>query len=59
MHHEVSLDYFWAVKRQHRHEGYHGVFKTLNIIQAVVAGVFHANYESLIVNVSPSSLFCP
>ena len=53
MHHEVSLDSFGAVKRQHRHAGYHGAFKKLNINQVVVAGIFQANYEALMVCVSP------
>ena len=54
MHHEVSLDSFWAVKRQHRHAGYHGGFTKLNSNQAVVAGIFQANYEALMVYASPS-----
>ena len=54
MHHEVSLDSFGAVKGQHRHAGYHGAFKKLNINQAEVAGIFQANSEALMVYVSPS-----
>ena len=62
MHHEVSLDQFGAVKRQHRHADYHGAFRTLSVNQAIVAGIFQADCEVLMVHVSPSSLHaqsCP